>query len=60
VSVTEDCWALLLWDAAGRVRYARARWRAAGDDHADLAAEIERSIVAYATAPPTAAWRMCT
>ncbi len=47
VSVSEDCWALLLWDAAGRVRYARARWRAAGDDHADLAAEIERSIVAY-------------
>lgn len=48
VSVTEDSWALLLWDAVGRVRYARARWRAAGDDHADLAAEIERSIVAYA------------
>ncbi|MCK7479006.1 MAG: hypothetical protein M0C28_17795 [Candidatus Moduliflexus flocculans] len=48
VSVSEDCWALLLWDSAGRVRYARACWRAAGDDHADLAAEIERSIAAYA------------
>lgn len=48
VSVGEDSWALLLWDTAGRARYARARWRSAGDDHAELAAEIERSIVAYA------------
>ena len=48
VNVSEDSWALLLWDGAGRVRYARARWRAAGDSHTELAAEIERSIVAYA------------
>ena len=48
VNIGPDSWALLLWDADGRVRYARARWRSAADDHVALAAEIERSIVAYA------------
>lgn len=47
VNLSEDCWALLLWDEAGRVRYARARWRADHDEHSELAAEIERAIVAY-------------
>jgi hypothetical protein len=42
-----DAWALLLWDEQGRVRHARARWRAEADNDAEIAAEVERSILAY-------------
>ena len=47
-----DAWALLLWDEQGRVRYARSRWRTVADDHAAIAAEVERSILAYAHGAP--------
>lgn len=50
--LSTDAWALLLWDEQGRVRYARARWRAVADDHAAIAAEVERSILAYAHGAP--------
>ncbi len=42
-----DTWSLCLWDGAGRVRYVRARWRAEGETYAEIALEVERSILAY-------------
>jgi hypothetical protein len=48
VALAPDAWSLLLWDELGRPRYARARWRAApGADHAEIALEVERSILAF-------------
>ena len=47
VSLAADAWSLWLWDERGRPRYVRARWRLAGEDHAALAQEVERSILAY-------------
>src|SRR5262249_46019959 len=42
-----DAWSLWLWDARGRPRFARSRWRSPRESHADIALEIERLIVAY-------------
>ncbi len=47
VCVSPESWSLLLWDADGRVRYGRSRWRSGADDAAEMAAEVERSIMAY-------------
>jgi len=52
VALAPDAWCVWLWDSQGRVRYARARWRAAADDHADIALEVERSILAYVHGDP--------
>jgi len=51
VTLARDAWALWLWDSQGRPRYARSRWRAGPDDHADIALEVERSILAYVHGP---------
>lgn len=48
VALAPEAWSLWVWDERGRPRYARARWRAApGADHAEIALDAERSIVAY-------------
>ena len=47
VALTPDAWSLWLWDSQGRPRYARACWRTAPEDHAEIALEVERSILAY-------------
>lgn len=52
VSLTSEAWSLWLWDALGRPRYARARWRASDDDHRDIAMDVERSILAYVHGHP--------
>jgi hypothetical protein len=48
VNMSQDSWGLLLWDPAGRVRFSRSRWRNGADNMGTIAAEIERSIIAYA------------
>jgi len=46
VALAPDAWSLWLWDARGRPRYGRGRWRdAAGPG--DIAVEAERAILAY-------------
>jgi hypothetical protein len=52
VALAPDAWSLWLWDSQGRPRYARARWRMAPEDHADIALEVERSILAYVHGHP--------
>src|SRR5258705_3955703 len=52
VALAPDAWSLWLWDSHGRPRYARARWRTAPEDHADIALEVERSILAYVHGRP--------
>lgn len=47
VALAPDAWSLWLWDERGRPRYARARWRLGGEDRAEIAQEVERSILAY-------------
>lgn len=47
VAAAPDAWSLWLWDAHGRPRYARGRWRAARGDAEEIALEVERSILAY-------------
>jgi hypothetical protein len=47
VALAPDAWGLWIWDAQGRPRYGRGRWRAGSRDHADIALEAERSILAY-------------
>jgi hypothetical protein len=52
VLAAPDSWALLLWDTQRRIRYARARWRTSLTDHAEIATDVERSILAYVHAHP--------
>lgn len=52
LAAAPDAWSLWLWDERGRPRHARARWREAGQDHADIALEAERSILAYVHGAP--------
>ena len=47
IVLAPDAWSLWLWDASGRPRFARSRWRTSKESHADIALEIERLIVAY-------------
>jgi len=47
VALAPDAWSLWLWDSQGRPRYARSRWRSGPEDHADIALDVERSILAY-------------
>jgi hypothetical protein len=47
VTLAPDAWSLWLWDAQGRTRHGRGRWRMGGDDHEEIALEVERSILAY-------------
>ncbi len=47
VALAPDAWSLWVWDPQGRPRYARSRWRSGPDDHADIALDVERSILAY-------------
>ncbi len=51
LAVAPDAWSLWLWDERGRPRHARGRWREPGD-HAALALEAERSILAYVQGAP--------
>jgi hypothetical protein len=52
VVLAPDAWSLWLWDARGRPRHARSRWRLANESHSDIALEIERLIVAYVDGDP--------
>lgn len=52
VTLAPDAWSLALWDASGRLRHARGRWRAGGEDHGEIAAEVERAILAYVNRHP--------
>jgi len=52
VVLAPDTWSLWLWDARGRPRYARSRWRPANESHSDIALEVERLIVAYVQGDP--------
>jgi len=52
VSIAPDAWSLCLWDADGRVRYVRAHWRTGGEDLAEVAIEVERSILGYVNSEP--------
>jgi hypothetical protein len=47
VALAPDAWSLWLWDDGGRPRHGRGRWRTGAGDHADIALEVERSILAY-------------
>jgi hypothetical protein len=47
VALAPDAWSVWVWDPQGRPRFGRARWRTASNDHADIAQEVERSILAY-------------
>lgn len=55
VVISPDSWALWLWDASGRPRYARVRWRSAAGKHVEIVAEIERMILAYVHGAPNRA-----
>lgn len=52
VALAPDAWSLAVWDASGRLRHARGRWRAGGADEAAIAVEVERAILAYVHRPP--------
>lgn len=51
VCLEPDYWTLSLWDDTGRLRHLRSRWREIGVDarteHRRLAAEVERTVMAY-------------
>ena len=47
VALAPDAWSLWLWDDQGRPRHGRGRWREGAEDHAAIALEVERSILAY-------------
>lgn len=47
VALAPDAWSLWIWDEQGRPRYGRGRWRVGAEDHGGIAAEVERSILAY-------------
>jgi hypothetical protein len=47
VAATPDAWSLMLWDESARLRHARGRWREGAGDHAAIALEVERAILAY-------------
>jgi hypothetical protein len=54
VGLSPEAWSLLIWDAGGRPRLLRGKWRAdpGAGDYTDLAAEIERVSVAYVHGGP--------
>jgi len=52
VAAAPDAWSLTLWDGEGRMRYARGRWRTGASDAGEIAAEVERAILAYVHADP--------
>jgi len=52
VVLAPDAWSLWVWDEEGRPRYVRSQWRGGKGDHADVAAEVERLIVAYVHGDP--------
>jgi hypothetical protein len=52
VSAAPDAWSLILWDGAGRPRYARGRWRDGREDEAEIALEAERAVLAYVQGHP--------
>jgi hypothetical protein len=52
VALAPDACSLWIWDAEGRPRYARSQWRGGRGDHAEIAAEVERLIVAYVHGGP--------
>jgi hypothetical protein len=47
VCVAPDAWSLMIWDDKVRLRYARGRWREGADDHAAIALQVERAMLAY-------------
>lgn len=52
LALSPDSWSLWLWDAEGRPRHARARWRTGSSDHAEIALEVERTMLAYVHSHP--------
>ena len=46
-SAPPDAWSLMIWDDGARVRHARGRWREGAADHAAIALEVERALLAY-------------
>lgn len=52
LAAAPDAWSLWLCDERGRPRHARGRWRAGAGDHAEIALEAERAILAYAEGAP--------
>lgn len=52
ITLTTDAWALWAWDASGHVRPLRSQWRGS-DDEREIAAEVERSLIAYVDAHPS-------
>lgn len=49
LAVDAQSWTLMLWDANGRMHYARSRWRdtASGSEADTIAVETERTVRAY-------------
>jgi len=47
VALSPDAWALWAWDANGLPRPLRAQWRGTGADESSIAAEVERTLIAF-------------
>jgi hypothetical protein len=47
ITLTPESWALWVWDAAGLARPLRSQWRGGVDDEPEIAAEVERALIAY-------------
>lgn len=47
-----ESWSLLVWDESGRVRYGGSRWRTGNTDALEIAAEVERRILACVASSP--------
>ena len=47
ITMTLDAWSLWVWDAAGLVRPLRSQWRLGAQDEREIAAEVERALIAY-------------
>lgn len=47
ITMTLDSWSLWVWDAAAVARPLRSQWRLGAQDEREIAAEVERALIAY-------------
>jgi len=47
ITMTADAWSLWAWDVAGLARPLRSQWRLGLSDEREIAADVERALIAY-------------